>query len=274
MNINLHVRAGIGGGTNTAKEIYAVLRARHHVQCYSVNRQDVMPARSFLPWSIWLPRCYSYPAWLIKNGDIDLYPQSLFCAIHPTRTSVIYDHGHLVHYEYDKAADDRADVIRIAGRRAIKWIERRHVAQHALPRVHVIANSHISADMLRRAYGKEAAAVIYPPVDIDYYSEAVPHPRQGVITVGTVKPNKRQDVICAAAARARAKCMVMGYAGRVPKQNGGLWVCYGTWAPRCPAIRAGRGCAVRCGAARRMCMRRLNHLELVWLRASRLAAFR
>src|SRR5712692_5973253 len=50
-------------------------------------------------------------------------------------------------------------------RRAVDWIAVRQAAQ-------VIANSHYTADRLRRLYWREADAVVYPGVDLDLFRPA------------------------------------------------------------------------------------------------------
>jgi glycosyltransferase involved in cell wall biosynthesis len=74
---------------------------------------------------------------------------------------------------------------------------------------HFIAISRTIQDRIRECYGRESA-VIYPPVDTDYYYPA-PVPREGFyLVVSAFAPYKRIDVAVTACRQLRRKLVVIG----------------------------------------------------------------
>jgi glycosyltransferase involved in cell wall biosynthesis len=75
------------------------------------------------------------------------------------------------------------------------------------------ANSHYIAERIRRAYGREST-VIYPPVDVQYFSPEdpaiAPRRREYHVTASRWVPYKRVDLIVAAFAQMRRPLVVVG----------------------------------------------------------------
>lgn len=75
---------------------------------------------------------------------------------------------------------------------------------------HFLANSNFVAERIRRIYGRESE-VIYPPVDVDFFSAASPpEKRDYYLFVGQLIGYKRPDLAIAACRKLHRKLIVIG----------------------------------------------------------------
>ena len=78
-------------------------------------------------------------------------------------------------------------------------------------RVHgLIANSRFVADRIRRFWGREVAAVVYPPVDTERFLPAAEGPDDYALIVSALVPYKRVDLAVRAFSRLRRPLRVAG----------------------------------------------------------------
>lgn len=145
-----------------------------------------------------------YPA-AIEGFDLsefDLVLSSSHCvakAVIPAPGAVHVCYSHTpVRYAWDRTADyiqgssPLLHVARPALEQAARWL--RAYDSATLPRVdHFVANSHNTADKIRRFYGREAE-VVQPPVDLETFA-AVPRGAGDYdLVLGALVPYKRADL--------------------------------------------------------------------------------
>lgn len=108
--------------------------------------------------------------------------------------------------------DDRATSGRFASvkRRIAKGLKKLDLVASKNPDV-IFANSHTTADRIRKFYGREVDAVIYPPVDVQKWT-GVPRESEdmGLLYWGRLIRYKRVDLAIQAAIRTGQKLQIVG----------------------------------------------------------------
>ncbi len=104
----------------------------------------------------------------------------------------------------------------------LAWLARWDAA--TAPRVHrFVANSRFVASRIRRYYGRDTA-IVYPPVDTDFYHPAPVSPEDHFLIVSALVPYKRVDLAMEACLRAGASLRIVGDGpdrDRLEQQAGG-----------------------------------------------------
>jgi glycosyltransferase involved in cell wall biosynthesis len=97
--------------------------------------------------------------------------------------------------------------LRPAARATLRWLRRWDAATAASVH-HFVAISHFVAERIRRYYGRPAA-VIFPPVDTDFFTPGG-DAEDFLLAAGRLVPYKRLDLAVEAATRLRRRLIVVG----------------------------------------------------------------
>jgi glycosyltransferase involved in cell wall biosynthesis len=155
-------------------------------------------------------------------GEAELIVSSSSAFAHGVRPSagavhVCYSHTpfRYVWHERQRALDEMPRQIRPLGRPLLTALRRWDRA--ASRRVtHYIANSEVTRQRLAESYGRDAAAIVHPPVETHRFGDAPPDPEPWFLIVGELVRHKNADVALAAAERAGARVKVVGSGPELP----------------------------------------------------------
>lgn len=172
----------LGGGERAILELGRALQAEHSVRLLlgAFDPRRTYPELASLPHTRlrraeWLTTCVAADAVITNSFGANLLafrngPRVAYW-VHSTR-SVFLCQG-----------SRRADLLL---RRALDWLAVRRDAQ-------LVANSHYTAARLRRLYGRDADAVVYPGVDLKLFTPGQPADPPYALYVGRISPEKGVD---------------------------------------------------------------------------------
>jgi glycosyltransferase involved in cell wall biosynthesis len=171
-----------GGGERAVLELGRALLARHTVRLLlgAFDPRRTYPELASLPYTR-----LNRGQWLLSKIDADSvitnsFGANLLALRNGTRVA------YWVHSTRSLFLQPRARRADLLVRRAVDWIAVRRAAQ-------LVANSQYAATRLRKLYGRDADAVVYPGVDLAQFTPGEPADPPYAITVSRLSPEKGID---------------------------------------------------------------------------------